>query len=258
MSDFYKLKSGGYLDVVQDEWPINPRGNRGGFGKMYSFHPSLSVDDNPYMNIAELTEAYGVETTGSLKGDLKALHEANPDKAFFPLSLYEHGGQAVFVGEPWSATDGIWDASLIGIAIVTSEDMKSIFLDPDVQSEKGRENAKDILKGELYEFNAYLNGNMYIADFYDKDGILQDDMSVGGFVGDDPYTNGMSKYLSSGDEIMEHLGPDFDIEAKANEIEVQALRKRVAELEKILALKEKHNEKSAPKTEKKKTLTRAE
>ena len=152
-----------------------------------------------------LLEHYGVEMSGHLGDDVRAVREAAKGlgDVVLPVSTYEHGGMEVYIGLPEDHFDGRWDCSFQGLIMADKETIRENWGEgPDAY-----ETAENVLRGEIKDLDTWAQGEVYGYTEYNKMGEEID--ACWGFYGDNPNENGIS---DSTGHIVEDLGEYLDIE----------------------------------------------
>lgn len=120
-----------------------------------------------------------------------------------PVYKYEHGGVTISTS-PFSCP---WDSGQIGYIYIPEDRMEEIEHFPEdwLKGRTKEQAAKDMLQGEINEFDQYICGDVYGFRVEDENENLID--SCGGFYGDDFENNGMLDHLP---EDMENQLKDYD------------------------------------------------
>jgi len=132
-------------EVSVDIYSMDPR-EWDNFGRMVCFHNRYALGDkhdfnkNDYDSWDEVREA--------IKGEGGVL--------ILPLGIYDHSGISMYIGN----THDRWDGGQVGFIYVTQEDMDR----EGVTIEK----AEAILRNEVKVYDAYLTGNVYRWDLWQK------------------------------------------------------------------------------------------
>lgn len=156
----------GILEVYYDDSSENPR-NWDNLGKMVCFHDKYDLGDkcsNDYKGFSNWTE---VEAAIRRDYDIGVI---------MPLYLYDHTGLAISTA-PFHCP---WDTRRIGFIFTTKEDIRKEYGCKYV-TKKYRERAKEVLLGELKNYEAYVNGDVFGFILKDKEGEIID--SCSGFYG---------------------------------------------------------------------------
>lgn len=145
-----------------------------------------------------------------------------------PLYLYDHSGITIST-EGWRYPyNDCWDAGQVGWIYATRENVRKWFGVKRLTKEIMQQ-AEDILRGEVEEYDRRLRGDFYGYTLYDMDAWECLD-SCGGFFGSDPSENGMANSVPeefraalNGIEVFDGLviledGRMFDCHAETNEI----------------------------------------
>lgn len=148
MSVVIRKEVNGYqIEIIQDEYPDNPREINDNFGTILYKHGSrYTLGDE---------EAY--------QEDMEVI-ENNPDFISLPVYAYIHSGVIL-------NTTGFscpWDSGKCGVIYVSKEDARKSF-EVKVISKKIREKILECLKSEVEEFSRYLGGEVYGYRILDKE-----------------------------------------------------------------------------------------
>ena len=160
MSVVIRKEVNGYrIEIIQDEFPENPRELNENFGTiLYKNGSRYNLGDE---------EAYQEDMDGI---------ENNPDFISLPVYAYIHSGVIL-------NTTGFscpWDSGKCGIIYVSKEDARKSF-EVKVISAKIREKVLECLKSEVEEYSRYLGGEVYGYRVLDRSGEEVD--SCWGLVG---------------------------------------------------------------------------
>jgi len=139
-------------EIVQDEYPADPRKEFDHLGTMLCLHSKYLLGDFPELRLHEfkgLIKAYTDPETGEFQG-IK-----------FLLWLYDHSGITIRASEsdPFTAFDSAcWDHGQIGIIYVSHEDIQREFgaVNKDTLSI-----ARAVLLAEVEEYDQYLTGDVW-------------------------------------------------------------------------------------------------
>lgn len=132
------------IEDEQDTSYFNPREDYSNLGKMICCHPHYILGDEQadLMDyIEELTEQ----------------KHAKDDMVLLPLSLYDHSGITMYVGNPQDHFDGQWDCSFVGFIYATKE----MALDWGYDEDNWKEQTEKILRDEVKTYDLYLRGCIY-------------------------------------------------------------------------------------------------
>jgi hypothetical protein len=150
-----------WVKVIPDEYPSDPRGDDQ-LGYMFCWHPNYNLGDEQFKG----GDADGArdmrEVAEYLVRDRKALN-------LIPLFLYDHSGISMRPGatitdipseddvsargkNPWDSAG--WDTSMVGY-IYTTEELIEMTGAP-------RDDIDRQLRGEVEEYSAYLEGNVWV------------------------------------------------------------------------------------------------
>jgi len=178
----YQLKNGNYIEVIQDNNPINPREEFDcNLTKMVCFHSKYSLGDK---------HEYKSGDYGSWAEIKKAIEKDNDIAIIKGLWLFDHSGITIAT-EPFSCK---WDSGQVGYVFITKQAAREMLSVKNITA-KIREELINHLDGEVEIYNQYLTGDVYGFKEYDKDGEEID--SCYGFFGSNPKENGMCVHLSS-------------------------------------------------------------
>jgi len=166
----YKLVEKGIrIEFFQDDY--NPRKKMENLTKMVCFYPPYNLGDDhdyyksDYNTWEELAQAIlSSENVLLLK----------------PLYVYDHSSITIST----TSFTYPWDSGQIGWIYITKEQAERMRTPPD--------KFEEVMENEIKMYNTYLARNIYGLNIY-EDGELID--SCGGFVGDNPHTNGMLEYI---------------------------------------------------------------
>jgi hypothetical protein len=175
--------------IVQDQDAQSPRENDN-LGTMACWHRRYKLGDvQPLETPAEYIESLP-------KGSI-----------ILPLFLFDHSGITISTSsERFRAQDSAgWDWGKVGIIHVSPQQMRENFLTKRLTA-KHRETATQVLISEVEEYDTFLTGECYgyiveeaevDDEFEDEDEEIEwervDD--CWGFLGRDPFKNGMSEHV---------------------------------------------------------------
>lgn len=117
------------VEIVADHFPINPREDDNAWRLIFAHHNNYELGD---------------EQTDFEDFDRSEYHKV------VPVFMYDHSNIALSIS-PFSCS---WDSGQIGYAVMTKEDFKNEF-------ERFGIDGLDCLKGELENYENYINGNSY-------------------------------------------------------------------------------------------------
>lgn len=142
------IQQGNYIAKVHyDESPLNPR-HFTNISHMVCFHKRYSLGD---VNTNEYKfEDYN--SWGDMRGDIMRRENVRMIK---PLFLYDHGNISISMNDFADP----WDSGQIGFIYVTNEEAEGISDDKLVA----------MLVNEVDEYNAYLNGEVYMYTIYEEE-----------------------------------------------------------------------------------------
>lgn len=145
MTAQYTEEQNGYtIEIYQDEINQNPRHEWDHFGHMVCWNRQYDLGDkyNPFEQPADALEYF--KTHGSL---------------VLPLFLLDHSGLAMHYGRFECDAAG-WDTSKVGWIYVDPEEIRKAF-ECKYITKKIREKAFELLRSEVKEFSAYLEGDCW-------------------------------------------------------------------------------------------------
>jgi hypothetical protein len=154
------------LKIYLDEFPESPR-EWDNVSRMVCFHGDYNLGDkhdyksNDFSGWDELKEIL-IEDEGA--------------HLIYPLSLYDHSGITIFIGEP----NDSWDSGRVGFVYVTKKMIEKVWgaVTPETEAL-----AEKCLRAEVKEYDQYIQGNVYGYVIEDADGEEID--SCWGYYGDD-------------------------------------------------------------------------
>lgn len=164
--------------IEQDSEGISPR-EWDNLGVMVAFHRRYSLGDKGH-------EFRSEDYTGWDEME-RAIARKYRGAIILPLYLYDHSGITM-------NTTGFsypWDSGQVGFIFATPKRIREAF---NVKRITARLRAKveALLIAEVSTFDQYLQGDVYQFHII---GGEHDGLSVGGFYGTDPFTNGMSDHI---------------------------------------------------------------
>jgi len=134
----------------------------------------------------DLGDRHNFETPEDYREQVKSMGLA----VELPLYLYDHSGITIST-EGWRYPyNDRWDAGQVGWIYATQENVRKWFGIKRLTKEIMQQ-AEDILRGEVEEYDRCLRGDVYGYTLYDMDAWECLD-SCGGFFGSDPSENGMA------------------------------------------------------------------
>lgn len=138
------------IRVCYDEDPLNPRRDWDNFGTMVCFHGRYDLGDDkdsvPSIDPSDFESFDEMETY---------LHEHEDAAVVLPLSLYDHSGITMFVGEASG-----WDCGQVGFIFVTRKQILENYNRKRL-SKKLLERVREHLKAEVETYDQYLRGEVY-------------------------------------------------------------------------------------------------
>jgi hypothetical protein len=144
--------SGYTVKICVDPEPLNPRDNNVNFGTI--FHVVRDYDLGERKTLEEIQEIINDKSIISL-----------------PVYLLDHSGISI---STFSFMDQ-WDSGQVGVISVSKAKVLKDF-NRKKWSKKLEKRAIEIMKNEIIEFDAYLQGNMYCY-LVEKDGVVIDSCS---------------------------------------------------------------------------------
>lgn len=96
-----------------------------------------------------------------------------------PITMYVHGGMAVWHSDLENRITDSWDSGTVGWSYMTAETIKNEY---HAVNDETRQKAKNLLDRELKDIDLVMRGEIYWAVIYDSDGDWVD--STGGYLGD--------------------------------------------------------------------------
>jgi len=136
-----KFKKGNkVLEVYQDESPESPR-EWDNLGRMICFHNKYNLGDKTDFKDSDFKNWEEMST-----------HLVNTEKAvvLLPLYLYDHSGITIAT-TPFRCK---WDSGQVGFIYCTKEDLEEAGIEQESK-------AKDILIGEVKNYDSYISGGVY-------------------------------------------------------------------------------------------------
>jgi hypothetical protein len=172
---FINSETGEYVEIYQDQMPINPREEFDGFGLIISTDFINEAKDFRFEN--EYNDRFDFIENG-----VKEIKQKYPDVVIVkPIHVYKHGSRSYSLDYTFPF-DCRWDSGTVGFFIVTKKMIRENYLIKRV-SKKYIEMAENIMYSEISQFNNYCNGEVYCFGIYDKNGDYID--GCGGFYGND-------------------------------------------------------------------------
>ena len=168
MSEFYLSKNDQIIGIERDEYyDFDPRKDKDNLGVIFA--PGRSYNEAWTNDWDTFLGGYDLKRSGNdreaLYRDINNVMEAAKERGdvMLPLTIYSHGGEMIFVGEPDDHFDGDWDCSFIGFIYADKETIEKENITYDI--------AVQNLEGEVREMNAYyFTGEVYVAARYDLNG----------------------------------------------------------------------------------------
>lgn len=171
---YYKDADGCYVSLRYDPYPENPFSFYEGLGTFYTWeNRHISPSENPYPTALDFTErALGEEKAAAcdtMQDVLQALDEAG--YAACGIYRYEHGQVSYALGDSNPYGD-YWDSGAVGFAFVSPEKLQAEGMT--------KEQAIACMDGEMKEYSCWANGDVFLAERYDEQGVP---MEAGTFYG---------------------------------------------------------------------------
>lgn len=174
------------MEIVYDEFPESSR-EWDNLGKMVCFHKRYNLGDKhtiraeDYNSWEEIEEAIFTQVKDDGDEVIVCL----------PLSLYDHGGITIFIGEPTCR----WDSGSVGFIYATRKDILTSFKKKRLTKEV-KDLAEKELRSEVKAYDQYLRGEVYGYQVKSENGDILD--AVFGFYGYDTAE-------AEGEEALKHL-----------------------------------------------------
>lgn len=165
--------------IRQEDQPQSPRTSWDNAGVMVCFHSRYSLGDKHSYSSNDYNGWDEMERAISRKENVAVI---------LPLYLYDHSGQTIST-KPFSCS---WDSGQVGFIYMTKQQAIAEF-GKKICTAKVRENALNLLQGEVETYDQYLQG--YIYEFEVKTIDTKDSIdSCSGFYGDE-VDNGIFDYV---------------------------------------------------------------
>lgn len=150
-------------------------------GNICKFWLGKACDETSYENYEALLKHYKVTRDPDhsikvgLRNDIKALKEAGLKRGDYilPVSVYQHSGEAFFIGHPHDHFDGEWDCSFCGFIIADKKTIKE-----KLPSDVTPDQIEKAMERELQEWAAWRTGDILECCIYPyeiKDGEIEVD-----------------------------------------------------------------------------------
>lgn len=167
----YRLASGNYLEVSREQYPVNPREYATGLGKFYLFQKGVHMDESPDLgNLNDFCRKYGLSHPKFHNTNVGPC-TADSSKGILLIPIRSFNYHLYHFGNPTYPCDNYFDRAAYGAAVVMQDNINAAGLDVSIKEQRGLEQILEILKKELYDFNAYCHRLIYEMRIYDKDGI---------------------------------------------------------------------------------------
>lgn len=172
------------IDIIPDEYPMNPRTECDNLGTMVCFHPRHNLGDKHNFN-----DGY----------DFNEYWKSNKKKigVILPLYLYDHGSITM-------NTTGFscpWDSEKVGYIFISKEKMREEYSYKRV-SKKLIERVKGYLVNEVETYDQYISGDCYGFRITDTETDEEVD-NCWGYYGEDycmSEAESVVKYMMKSDE----------------------------------------------------------
>ena len=165
------------IEIVDDEDPQDPR-YWDNLGTMLCYHRNYRLGDR------KQSEQWNPHDYENWKEMAEAIDKAEDVFVMLPLSLYDHSGILVYVGNRAHFTDpGGWDSMYLGFIYITKKKAQEEYGE---LTEELATRIEKYLRNEVEIYNQYLSGQVYGYRIYrDK----QEIDSCYGFYGEDDAMN---------------------------------------------------------------------
>lgn len=158
-------RNGMTAEISVDEYAgFNPRVDYDNMWNFVSNCRSIDLEEGE-LNLDELMEA--------LRGERKSVYK---DYIILPVYMYHHSGIALSLS-PFGCP---WDSGIGFVAYVKKSTLRNEYHTKRVTKDV-IERATNYLRGEIEDYDHYLNGEIYNVDVTDEEG--KDVESCGGFLG---------------------------------------------------------------------------
>lgn len=161
-------------------------------GRFYEFTSiwSCSEGEKLYINAKSSVEDIAAEMTEDFSILEKlTLAESTGEIVWLPISMYEHSGVTIWLGDKMGHPDSQWDCSSIGFAYVekcTAEKAGALHADEDglhYGFNSWEEWAYDMMEGEMRMYDLYVKGDVFIYKIEGGNGYFDEDYIGGEFYG---------------------------------------------------------------------------
>lgn len=195
--DLKAEKDGFVLEVMQEQNPESPR-EWSNFGVMVGWHTRYMLGDKQIKEQHQLDlilidildekigfsdeQRYNIMEYASTEKLLEAINK-HTKTVVMPLYLYDHSGISISTStSKYRMMDGAgWDWGTCGIIYATEKRIKKETGVEEID-ESIIEKVKEILKGEVNDYDLYLRGESYYFRLYKKDDPKNTVDSCGGFM----------------------------------------------------------------------------
>ncbi len=162
---YFKDIDGCYISISYDPSPENPFTFYDSLGTYLTWeNRHISPSENHYQTALNFTQsALGEEkanTCKTMQDVLQALDQSG--YAVRGIYRYEHGNVSYALGESNPYGD-YWDSGAVGFAFVSPEKLKLEGMT--------KEQAIACMEGEMKEYSAWANGDVFLAERYDGQGV---------------------------------------------------------------------------------------
>lgn len=142
------------VEITRDEYPLNPRTENENAAVLWCWHRRLNLGD------AQGRPADPIFAEADLRAHLAERGETL--RAVLPLYLYDHSGLTMRT-TPFSCP---FDSGQVGWCFLTEQKANEY----GVSADEGANNpALELLKQEVEEYDAYLQGDAYVVSLYPAD-----------------------------------------------------------------------------------------
>lgn len=174
---YFKDSDGRYISIRYDPYPENPLTFYDSLGTYLTWeNRHISPSDNHYPTALDFTAAVlGEEKAAacdSMQDVLQALDEAGYAAA--GIYRYEHGQVAYALGQANPYGD-YWDSGAVGFAFISPEKL--------AYEGMSKEQALSYMEGEMREYSAWANGDVFLVELYDEKGVSMETGTFYGFNG---------------------------------------------------------------------------
>jgi len=190
------------LEIYREPYPENPRLSFDQLGVIAYKHNNYILGDVKIdESIDWLETKLGLELTHCYTNSRfeylndRFLYESN--FIALPVFVYEHGGITIST-RPFECR---FDSCQLGYIYVTKKQIREEF-GWKVITKKRHDLILEILRGEVKQFDDYLNNNVYLVEIKLNGEVID---SCGGYYGDDFHNNGVSDFIGDDNELQSQL-----------------------------------------------------